>query len=125
MPVSKQDQPSRPADPPPGFAAQLLEDLPPADVRHVLIVFGGDLRRLANILDVASQAGDRDSFRRTAHALAGAAGAVGAAALADACRAAMAGTAELAGLNAAIQAETGSAEAAAAAIRRQLDGRNA
>lgn len=86
---------------PPGFAAQLLEDLPLADVRHVLAVFSADLRRLADILAVTVEAADDDSFRRAAHALAGAAGAVGAASLQEACRTAM--TASTSGSGAAMR----------------------
>ncbi len=72
-----------------GFAEQLQEDLPPHDVRHVLAVFAGDLARLMDVLGEAARAGDAASFGRAAHALAGAAGVVGAAALERACRAAI------------------------------------
>ena len=67
-----------------GFARQLAEDLPPEDVQHILTVFAGDLERLSAILSVTTEA---EVMRRTAHALAGAAGAVGAAGLEVACRA--------------------------------------
>ncbi len=73
----------------PGFAAQLMEDLPPGDVRHVLLVFGADLQRMQDALQRQAAAQDETAFRRTAHALAGAASAVGAVGLEAACRAAM------------------------------------
>ncbi len=69
--------------------AQLAEDLSPEDLRHVLGVFEADVRRLVNNLDAAAVAGDLTAFRRVAHGLAGAAGAVGAKALDQACRAVM------------------------------------
>jgi len=72
-----------------GFAAQLMEDLPPVDVRHVLDVFAADLERLYDAIYRQASASDIEGFRRNAHALAGAAGAVGAAALEAACRDAM------------------------------------
>lgn len=74
-----------------GFAAQLAEDLSQEDLRMVLRVFGDDVRRLTEVLDVAAREGDSVAFRRAAHGLAGAAGAVGAVRLEQACRAAMAG----------------------------------
>jgi HPt (histidine-containing phosphotransfer) domain-containing protein len=72
-----------------GFAAQLAQDLDPGDVRVVLEVFGQDVVRLAGLLDRAAAAGDVATFRRNCHAMAGAAGAVGAGALEGACRRAM------------------------------------
>lgn len=72
-----------------GFAAQLAEDLSAEDLRLVLRVFGEDVRRLTGVLGAAAQAGDVVAFRRAAHGLAGAAGAVGAQRLEDACRTAM------------------------------------
>ncbi len=69
------------------FAEQLEQDLPPEDVRHILGVFAADLERLWGILEVAE---DRETLGRTAHALAGAAGVVGASTLETACRAVMA-----------------------------------
>jgi Hpt domain len=71
--------------------AQLAEDLSPEDVKRVLTVFETDVRRLVGNLDAAAVAGDVMLFRRVAHGLAGAAGAVGAKALDQACRAAMGG----------------------------------
>lgn len=74
-----------------GFATQLADDLSPEDLRMVLSVFRTDVERLTATLSGAAQAGDVAAFRRAAHGLAGAAGAVGAAALEQACRAAMDG----------------------------------
>ena len=71
------------------FAAQLAEDLTPEDVRLVLQVFRADLDRLSEVMRVAAAAGDVGTFRRVAHSLAGAAGAVGAGELEQACRVAM------------------------------------
>ncbi len=75
-----------------GFAAQLAQDLGPDDVRMILSVFRADLTRLDGELHEAAAAQDATAFRRAAHGLAGAAGAVGAAELEAACRAAMART---------------------------------
>ena len=72
-----------------GFAAQLAEDLDPDDLRMVLGVFRQDVLRLTGVLDANAAAADVAGFRRTCHALAGAAGAVGASALEQACRQAM------------------------------------
>jgi HPt (histidine-containing phosphotransfer) domain-containing protein len=69
--------------------AQLAEDLAPDDVRRVLSVFDLDVRRLVGDLEAAAAAGHVDAFRRVAHGLAGAAGAVGARSLEQACRAQM------------------------------------
>jgi len=69
--------------------AQLAEDLSPDDVRQVLGVFERDVRRLTAALVAASAAHDATTFRRVAHGLAGAAGAVGAKSLESACRAHM------------------------------------
>ena len=74
----------------PSFAAQLAEDLGPEDLRHVLDVFGRDVARLAGVLREAAAGDDAIGFRRAAHGLAGAAGAVGASALEQQCRQAMA-----------------------------------
>jgi HPt (histidine-containing phosphotransfer) domain-containing protein len=72
-----------------GFAAQLAQDLDPGDVRIVLEVFRQDVARLTSLVDRAAAAGDVATLRRTCHAMAGAAGAVGAEALEGACRRAM------------------------------------
>ena len=69
-----------------GFAAQLAQDLDAEDLRTVLEVFRQDVGRLIGVLDGNLAAGDIAAFRRTCHGLAGAAGAVGAAALEQACR---------------------------------------
>jgi len=69
--------------------AQLAEDLSPEDVRRVLDVFETDVRRLVANLSAAAVAGDVATFKRVAHGLAGAAGAVGAKSLEQACRAEM------------------------------------
>ena len=76
--------------PEPSFAAQLAEDLSEDDLRHVLLVFGGDVARLTGVLRDTAAAGDAIGFRRAAHGLAGAAGAVGAMLLERQCRLAMA-----------------------------------
>lgn len=72
-----------------GFAAQLAQDLDPDDLRLVLGVFSQDAERLTLVLHDTAAAADVAGFRRACHALAGAAGAVGAAALEQACRTAM------------------------------------
>ena len=69
-----------------GFAAQLAQDLDAGDLRTVLEAFRLDVGRLTAILDGNLAAGDIAGFRRTCHALAGAAGAVGAVALEQASR---------------------------------------
>ena len=69
-----------------GFAAQLAQDLDEGDLRTVLEVFCKDVTALTDILDANLAAGDILAFRRTCHAMAGAAGVVGAAALEQACR---------------------------------------
>jgi hypothetical protein len=68
---------------------QLAEDLSPEDLRSVLSVFATDVRRLVGNLTATAAAEDVTGFQRVAHGLAGAAGAVGASALEQACRAAM------------------------------------
>jgi len=68
---------------------QLAEDLSPEDLRSVLSVFVTDVRRLVGNLTATAAAEDVAGFQRVAHGLAGAAGAVGAGALEQACRAAM------------------------------------
>lgn len=68
------------------FVAQLVEDLGVDSVRAVLEVFEKDVRRLTQVLRVAASADDPASFRRAAHGLAGAAGAVGATSLEQAAR---------------------------------------
>ncbi len=75
--------------PEPEFGVQLREDLALADVRMVLGLFAGDLQRLTASLRIAADAGQVLAFRRAAHALAGAAGAVGANVLERTCRVSM------------------------------------
>jgi len=69
-----------------GFAAELAQDLDAGDLRKVLGVFRQDVERLTGVLDTNAEAGESVAFRHTCHALAGAAGAVGAMALERACR---------------------------------------
>lgn len=94
-----------------GFARQLAEDLPPEDVRHILTVFAGDLERLSAVL---AESRDGALIGRTAHALAGAAGAVGADGLEAACRALMKAPdpASAEALRAAVAGEAAAARAA-------------
>jgi len=73
----------------PDFAADLARELPPEDYVRVLEMFRQDMNRLAGEMAAAARANDVDTFRRAAHGLAGAAGAVGAASLEAACRLAM------------------------------------
>lgn len=72
------------------LAADLLADLPEADVRSILVLFGQDLDRLLPEVARAAAAGAAEPFRRACHAIAGAAGAIGATALEAACRQGMA-----------------------------------
>jgi len=73
----------------PPLASQLILDLPREDVLHVLSVFQEEARRLSELIQLKASEGDVVAFRRAAHALAGAAGAVGAITLERAARAAM------------------------------------
>ena len=73
------------------FASQLRQDLAPADVTHVLAVFAADAMRLSAAWRQALDGDDLTAFRRLAHELAGAAGAVGAASLEQAARSALLG----------------------------------
>jgi HPt (histidine-containing phosphotransfer) domain-containing protein len=68
---------------------QLADDLAPEDLRAVLSVFAADVKRLTDNLTALAAAGNAAGFRRAAHGLAGAAGAVGAKALEQTCRTAM------------------------------------
>ena len=72
------------------LAADLLSDLPEADVRSILVLFGQDLDRLLPEVAQAAAAGAAEPFRRACHAIAGAAGAIGATALEAASRQGMA-----------------------------------
>jgi HPt (histidine-containing phosphotransfer) domain-containing protein len=62
----------------PVIAQQLAADLPPAVFVGVVRTFEADLGRLAQLMVDAVKARDMDSYRRCAHGLAGAAGAIGA-----------------------------------------------
>lgn len=108
-----------------GFAAQLAQDMSPEDVRMVLDVFRTDLERLSRVMRAAAAAGDATSFRRVAHSLAGAAGAVGAAALEQASRQAMTwadlGPAGFAGVSAEIDTLCAAALADLTAVVKGLD----
>ncbi len=57
---------------------QLADDIAAEDLRPVLAAFESDMQRLGAEMSVAASAGDLASYRRSAHAIAGAAGAVGA-----------------------------------------------
>jgi HPt (histidine-containing phosphotransfer) domain-containing protein len=70
-------------------AGQLAADLGLEDLRAIVEIFAGDVEMLTAALDQAAASGNLDGFHRTAHRMAGAAGAVGAAALEAAARAAM------------------------------------
>ena len=69
---------------------QLAEDLTQTDLRAVLKAFESDMYRLGAALTAAAEAGDIAAYRRSAHALAGAAGTVGAVGLERIARRAMA-----------------------------------
>jgi HPt (histidine-containing phosphotransfer) domain-containing protein len=62
----------------PDAIAQLLEDLPPAAFGAVVVTFERDVARLLDALESAAASGEALAFRRLAHTLAGAAGAVAA-----------------------------------------------
>jgi HPt (histidine-containing phosphotransfer) domain-containing protein len=68
------------------FAAPLVVDLALGDIHQVLEVFALDLDRLRDLMGAAATANDRAIFRRAAHGMGGAAGAVGAARLSRICR---------------------------------------
>jgi HPt (histidine-containing phosphotransfer) domain-containing protein len=71
------------------FGARLAEDLDPPDIRLILEVFRADVGRLDGVLRDSARTADAAQFRRAAHSLAGAASAVGAGQLEQACRRAM------------------------------------
>jgi HPt (histidine-containing phosphotransfer) domain-containing protein len=107
-----------------GFAAQLAEDLDAEDLQTVLGVFRDDAASLGAAIAAAAGAGDGFAFRRACHSLAGAAAAVGATTLEQACRHGMVEAsqgatrlpARLAALAAEIVARTEGACAEAAAL---------
>jgi HPt (histidine-containing phosphotransfer) domain-containing protein len=105
-----------------GFAAQLAEDLSEEDLRLVLSVFRTDVQRLTETMAGAATAEDGTAFRRAAHGLAGAAGAVGAGRLEAACRAAMAEAGPLGALLAEIRAWGEAALVDVARVMTRLDG---
>jgi HPt (histidine-containing phosphotransfer) domain-containing protein len=71
------------------FISQLIQDLGVREVALILSVFDEDIELLTARIVACAVAGDAQGFRRANHSLAGAAGAVGAATLEQACRAAM------------------------------------
>lgn len=73
----------------PQIARQLAEDLPSDVFVNVLRTFETDLARLAEQMVAAAHRGDMDGYRRGAHGLAGAAGAIGARRLESLARQAM------------------------------------
>jgi hypothetical protein len=98
---------------------QLAEDLSPDDLLIVLGVFASDVKRLTADLNAAAAAQDVATFRRVAHGLAGAAGAVGAKALEQACRSSMMrGGLKPAGLPLVADAINGLADTALAELAR-------
>ncbi len=97
---------------------QLAEDLSPEDLRVVLGVFATDVKRLIDNLNAAAAEDDLATFKRVAHGLAGAAGAVGAKSLEQASRAAMLRT-ELVGER--LTATASAIEAMAATALSQLE----
>jgi len=72
-----------------GAVRQLTSDLGVEELRHIVTIFEGDVRMLEQALLAAAGSSDIDAFRRTAHRLAGASGAVGAVSLEMAARQAM------------------------------------
>jgi HPt (histidine-containing phosphotransfer) domain-containing protein len=70
----------------PETVAQLREDLPAEALATVLVTFEADITRLTAELEAATATEDAAAFRRCAHTLAGAAGAVGGRQLAETAR---------------------------------------
>ena len=104
-----------------GLAADLLVDLPRTDVRAILLLFGQDLDRLLQDAVRAAEVADAVGFRRACHAIAGAAGAVGATALEAASRQGMALVEEQVTPNGLADAASAVAEAARV-VRGELAG---
>ncbi|MDO9707529.1 Hpt domain-containing protein [Paracraurococcus lichenis] len=73
----------------PDIAGLLAQELPAADFRRIVETFEDDIGRLTGELEQAGAAGRLDEYRRVAHGLAGAAGAVGATLLERTARLAM------------------------------------
>jgi hypothetical protein len=107
------------------FIAQLIGDLGLSEVRLILAVFNDDIDQLTSRIAQAAEAGNENAFRRAAHALAGAAGAVGASGVEQACRMAMTAPAgcgpQLPAMSRMIRAETRSAAATLTAIMTEFD----
>lgn len=101
------------------LAQDLLADLPAADVRSILVLFGTDLDRLLPEVARAADTSETEPFRRACHAIAGAAGAVGAQALEAASRAGMA-VARGEATRAALATAALAVAEAAASLRTQL-----
>jgi HPt (histidine-containing phosphotransfer) domain-containing protein len=98
----------------------LAASLPTGDFSRIVETFEEDLARLAADFEAATGRGERDAARRSAHALAGAAAAIGAKGLEAAARRAMlapAGDTD-GSLNASIQSETAAALRELAALAR-------
>jgi HPt (histidine-containing phosphotransfer) domain-containing protein len=102
----------------PATIDQLAASLPAEELARILRSFEDDLARLAADYEAAAGAGERDSARRAAHALAGAAAAIGARRLEAAARRAMLAPDAAAdpALTAAIRGETAAALGALAAM---------
>jgi HPt (histidine-containing phosphotransfer) domain-containing protein len=77
------------------FAISLAADLPVDDFRRIRDVFRADAADLLARLETAAGAGDVDAFRRAAHTLTGAAGALGLQPLSARARDAMGATTNL------------------------------
>ncbi len=121
------NSPNQPAathsGPEPEFALQLQDDLPKEDVRRVLAVFAAELPQFTADIATAAAAKNGESMRKTAHAFAGAAGAVGAHRLDEVCRIAMRdASADAAGLLAHSEAILSHAALAENALQRVLAG---
>jgi HPt (histidine-containing phosphotransfer) domain-containing protein len=102
----------------PEVVRQLRDDLPPDVFLTIVVTFEADARRLSAELGRASRTDDAITFRRAAHTLAGAAGAVGAAELEDTARRGMAAAdaADRSAVEAVLHAQVGSALAALRAL---------
>jgi HPt (histidine-containing phosphotransfer) domain-containing protein len=111
--------------PEPDFAVQLREELGLADVRYVLDLFVVDLQSLTEAVRQAAAEGQPQSMSRSLHALAGAAGSVGASDLERVCRTGMAaikaGATDLAGHLDGIEQAAVAAGLALARVRAELD----
>ena len=101
---------------------QLADDVSLDDLRIIIDAFDTDMDRLCAVLRDAAQAGDSARCHRTAHAIAGSAGAVAARGLEQIARAAMTGSpppgTSLVDQAGAIAAAAAAAQAALAAFLR-------